>query len=118
MREKCYFGVLAVMLLAAGGCRREPVPEMPPPADEVMVSAGAAQVAYPTAGPAVPAGPVDAGGVAADPVPDVVLPVSGPGGGVVVDVEGKVIDQLIEKPREAGIEPEPAPPGVFPPGGP
>lgn len=89
MRDGCYAGLLAVMLLVAGGCGIEPIPEPPPMvptplADRVTVPADAAKVERRAVRPADPA---DAGEAAADPVPDV-----GPGRNLVVDQEGNVID--------------------------
>ncbi len=72
MRGRCYIGLLAVMLVAAGGCRRESIPEPPPPADGAMVPAGTAQAERPGVVLAVPTVPVDAGVVEAGPVPDAV----------------------------------------------
>lgn len=140
MREKCCLGVLAVMVLVAGGCGRQPIPEPPPPVDGTMVPASAAQVERPAAGLSVPARPIDAGvASAADPVPAAALPVAGPGGGIVVDKQNNVIDhgpmgiqpdstdlrQLereeslqTTKDLDAGIEPENGPTDGFLPGGP
>lgn len=96
MRDGCYAGLLAVILLVACGCGVEPIPEPPPVyppplADGAMVPAVAAQVKRPAVDPSVPRGLVDVDPAVADPVPDVELPIVGPGRNIVVDQEGNVI---------------------------
>lgn len=67
MRYRFFPGMVAVMLVVAGGCGRDPIPVPPPSPGGEIVPAGAAQAGRPAAVPAVP---VDAGVAAVEPVPD------------------------------------------------